>query len=412
MKPAIVVSAFTPGLAVIRSLGARGVPVVVMQYDDRDVGHVSKHVRELIRVPHPEQEEACFVDRVISQAPRFGRGLLVPASDAAVASISRHKDLLEQHYIVACADWSVTRLAIEKERTYALAEEAGVAVPKTIVPRSMDDAERYGRTALYPCLVKPSQGHLFYARFGTKMFEVADLDQLLRSYRAASEAGLDVVLQEIVPGPDSNGGNYNSYTWEGEPLVEFTAQKVRGSPPRFGSPRVALSTDVPGVVEPGRRLLRAMGFSGFACTEFKRDERDGVWKLMEVNGRHNLSGSLAVHCGVDFPWLQYRHLVDGIVPSQPAPRRNVYWIDELRDIGCDVAYLGREPFRARDYVKPYLSPHVFAITDVRDPKPFLIRCWNLLVRASAFVRRGTGRNAPQPPRAADEDPSCVSAGRE
>ena len=32
MKPAIVVSAFTPGLAVIRSLGARGVPVAVMQY--------------------------------------------------------------------------------------------------------------------------------------------------------------------------------------------------------------------------------------------------------------------------------------------------------------------------------------------------------------------------------------------
>ena len=83
----------------------------------------------------------------------------------------------------------------------------------------------------------------------------------------------------------------------------------------FGSPRVAISERIPDVVEPGRRILAAMEFRGFACIEFKLDRRDGVYKLMDVNGRHNLSGMLAVRSGLNFPLRQYRHLAEGIVPG-------------------------------------------------------------------------------------------------
>jgi len=122
-----------------------------------------------------------------------------------------------------------------------------------------------------------------------KMAEVDNPGQMIDAYRYATEAGCEVLLQEIIPGDDMNGVNYNSYFWEGRPLAEFTAKKVRGGPPGFGSPRVAISKHVPEVMEPGRRILQAMRFYGYSCTEFKRDARDGVYKLMEVNGRHNLS---------------------------------------------------------------------------------------------------------------------------
>ena len=37
-------------------------------------------------------------------------------------------------------------------------------------------------------------------------------------------------------------------------------------------------------VEPlGFRLLKSMGYHGIASVEFKRDPRDGQFKLMEVN---------------------------------------------------------------------------------------------------------------------------------
>ena len=145
---------------------------------------------------------------------------------------------------------------------------------------------------------------------------------------------------------------------------------------------------MPEVVGPGRAILRAMDFSGFSCTEFKLDERDGVWKLMEVNGRHNLSSLLAVRCGVNFPLLQYRHLIEGITPAAGGYEQGVYWIDLVRDMGCNVLYLRREPYRLRDYVEPYRRSHVFAIWDRHDPEPFFTQLANLVRSAfSALVHR-------------------------
>jgi predicted ATP-grasp superfamily ATP-dependent carboligase len=117
-------------------------------------------------------------------------------------------------------------------------------------------------------------------------------------------------------------------------------------------------------------MLLELGFSGYACTEFKRDPRDGVYKLMEVNGRHNLSTLLAVRCGINFPWLHYRHLSEGIVPQASEFREEVYWIDLVRDVGYTGMYMTRERHPLIDYLRPYLKPHVFAILDRSDPMPF------------------------------------------
>ena len=41
------------------------------------------------------------------------------------------------------------------------------------------------------------------------------------------------------------------------------------------------------------RFSRLSSLEGFACTEFKYDARDRTFKLLEVNGRHNLSSLLS-----------------------------------------------------------------------------------------------------------------------
>jgi D-aspartate ligase len=387
MKPAIVVSGFTMGLGVIRALGAHGVPVILVKYDDTDIGHVSRYVREVVDAPHPAIDEDSFIARLVEVAPRFDRGLLVPASDAALVALARRKIALQRHYVVAATDWSVTRRLIEKSETYALAGALGVPAPRTTVPRNLAEAERYAEAALYPCLVKPSQGHLYKALFGRKMDRAEDRDSLLRAYRAARAAGLQVMLQELIPDPGDGGANYISYMVNGEPLAEFTARKLRGSPPELGSPRVAQSELIPAVIEPGRAILRAMSFEGFACVEFKRDARDGVWKLMEVNGRANLSGSLAVRCGVNFPLLQYRHLLEGEFPQVDGFETGVYWIDLARDLGCIVRYAGRRQHGLRELMEPYRGRRVYAIWDPQDPKPFFVRLRNLARSARSSVLR-------------------------
>jgi D-aspartate ligase len=389
--PAVVVSGHTMALAVVRALGEAGVPIVVMHYDPRDMAQASRHVVAHVRVPHPMLDEAGFVDALVAHGREFGGSVLIPASDESTVAVSRSRRLLAELYTVACPEWEVAERFIDKTRTYALAEAHGVPAPRTAVPRSEEELQGEATRIGFPLLLKPAESHRFHARFKRKMVRAETLDELVDAYRLALEAGLAVMLQEIIPGDDSSVVNYNAYSWQGQPLVEFTARQLRKAPPGFGSPRVAISERIPEVIEPGRKILAAMGLDGFACTEFKRDSRDGVYKLMDVNGRHNLSGLLAVRSGVNFPLVHYRHLAEGVVPSGGAYQPGLYWTDVFRDVGYSLACLRKERFSLAQYVAPYAWRHCDAIFDRGDMGPFWARLRYLVRNLGPTARASIGR---------------------
>jgi len=392
MKQAVILSSHITGLAAARALGARGVPVTAVYYDPKDMGYVSRYVTRAVPAPHPVHEEGPFLDLLLDYGGKSGGGVLIPADDETLQTTSKHLELLRKYFIVACPDWNITELFLDKKNTYELAERIGVPVPRTLIPSSAREMRAFGERVGYPCLIKPCQSHRYFETFGRKMTKVENPWQMMVEYHRARKAGIDVMLQEYIPGKETNGANYNSYFWQGEALAEFTAQKIRYAPPEFGVPRVVVSRAIPEVVESGRKLLRAAGYHGFSCTEFKKDDRDGRYKLMEVNGRHNRSGSLAVQCGVNFPWIEYCHLVRGELAAGPPHRDGLYWIDELSDIISNLRYCREENHRLGDYLRPYRSRHVCAVFDSRDLKPFLKRCLNL---AGLVIR---GLKSPDPDR--------------
>lgn len=374
MKPALVLSGHTMSLCIVRALGKMGVPIILFHYDPRDTAHKSRYVKEAILVPRPDKQEDGFINALLQHKDRFPGGFLLPVSDESVAAVARHKTRLAEHFVVACPEWDIVSRYLDKKYTYQLAESFGVPIPKTVVPDSLEDVERYATDVTFPCLVKPSQSHLYYDCFKRKMIAVQNRDELITAYRQAAANHLEVMLQEIIPGEDDAVVNYNAYVWQGQSLVEFTARHIRNAPPKWGSPRVVQSEYLPEIMDSGRKALQSVGFYGFACTEFKQDARDGVYKLMEINGRHNLSGLLAVRCGINFPWLHYRHLMYGEVPLATGFREWLYWIDLTRDVGYSAMHLREEHYRLRDYLRPYFQPHVFAILDSSDMKPFIKRC--------------------------------------
>lgn len=400
-KPVIVICGGSAALAVIRSLGAKGIPIVAVSTDDEEFAHLSKFVSHRWRAPHPEKRQPEFIDFLLDHSPKWRGSLLIPCSDTSLSAVSRNKRILESYFSVACPDWEFTRTFLEKKHTRELARIAGVPCPWTYSLRKEHDLDELSSRINFPCLVKPSSSHLYHAHFRTKMKCVENIDQARRAFSEAAACGFDMMLQEFVPGNDDCGANYNSYWWEGVPLVEFTARKVRNSPPFFGSPRVVRSEYIPEVMELGRKLLRAAQFSGYACTEFKQDPRDGVFKLMEVNVRHNLSSQLAITCGIDFPYLQYQHLVEGRAPVPQNFEAGVYWIEMVRDIGRSFRCFRTERYSLAQYARPYFAKHVFAINSWSDPKPFLTQGIRAIERV---VRRRRNRS-----RSSSLDPVPASA---
>ena len=365
------------GLAVIRCLGPKDVPIIAVYYQKGDMGYVSKYVKEAIFAPHPEQFPEAFINLLLDVAVRVGRSILIPADDASLSVVSKNKRALEEKFLVACTEWEITEKFIDKKFTYALAEACDIPTPRTVVPNSIEEVEAYEKKIEYPCLVKPCESHKYFEIFRRKMVRVDNIDQMIYAYRQAADVGLKVMIQELIPGDDASGVNYNSYVWEGQPIIEFTAEKVRLSPPAFGIPRVVVSKDIQETIEPGRKILKKLGYYGYSCTEFKKDCRDGTYKLMEVNGRHNRSGLLAMHCGLNFPWIEYQNLVEGKLIRKHFYKTGVYWIDEYQDLFSSFKFMKREKYSVKEYLMPYLRSHVFAVFDINDVKPFFKRLTDL-----------------------------------
>jgi len=76
--------------------------------------------------------------------------------------------------------------------------------------------------------------------------------------------------------------------------------------------------DVRQAVESLERLLPPIGYRGIFSAEFKRDARDGVFKIIEVNTRPWWYIEFAALCGVDVSLLAYRDAL-GLELDPPEP---------------------------------------------------------------------------------------------
>jgi predicted ATP-grasp superfamily ATP-dependent carboligase len=114
------------------------------------------------------------------------------------------------------------------------------------------------------------------------------------------------MVQELLVGDGSSRVSYAALCREGEPLASLTASRLRQYPVEFGRHSTYVTTTADQEIESaGRRILRAVKYSGIVELEFHRDERDGELKLLDVNHRAWGWHSLGAAAGVDFPYLEW-----------------------------------------------------------------------------------------------------------
>jgi D-aspartate ligase len=385
--PVIVLGCHKIGLGIIRALGIENIPVIGVYYSRMDMGYASRYISKHYLCPHPDNYPEEFIDFLTNKlSKKFSGSVMIPSDDATLIPVSRNKNILEKHYKTAVCEWSITEKYIDKKFTYQLAEKIGVPAPKTFLPQSLDEALLDTESTGFPCLLKPTVSHSFFEKFRKKMLFIRNKEELCGIYNTMEQSGSEMMLQEFIPGDDKSGVNYNSYFMDGKPVLEFTAQKMRLSPIKTGFPRVVVSKNIPEIFEPGRKILHALGYEGFSCTEFKKDQRNGIYKLMEINGRQNLSTPLAVKSGINFPYVTYKHLVDGKFPDvKNSFNEGVYWIDPGKDIIESIRSFRIEKYPFKEYLMPYFNPNVFTIPSWKDPFPLIKRIFDILISLPKFL---------------------------
>jgi predicted ATP-grasp superfamily ATP-dependent carboligase len=300
------------------------------------------------------------------------KAALISSSDQFVSAIARHASVLSDFYLLS-PGIAVQGLLADKPTQYALAAEHGMTMPRTQYVHSLDEVAAFAAKATFPCLIKPSHfrewrrfpsGHPL---LDTKVAIAETPDRLLENYRLASMASPDVIVQEIIEGPDTSKRVYLScYDAKGQRIANAMFRELRCDPLQFGPATVSEPVNDPKVDALCDRFLRRTGYVGVCEIEAKWDSRDGRPKLIEVNPRLSGGGDAAPYAGVDLCWIHYLDLIgQRVLPTKPLDRdfRHIVLRSDARAI---VSYRNAGLISWGDVFRSYRPPVAFFDFDPRD----------------------------------------------
>jgi predicted ATP-grasp superfamily ATP-dependent carboligase len=365
MRPAVVFGQLHAGLALTRALGRDGVPVHGVALDEHEFGLRSRYLQTK-RVARSDED----VLGLLRELPE--RPVLFPERDENVAFVLRNWDAVHELADVPLPDDPEIVLRLRrKERLPAEGAAAGVHAPGTVLARDEETIRAAGLQP--PLLVKPAEGQEFALAFGEKAVVAEDADAAVVAWRRAHERGFDTIVQELIP--DSHELVYSLLTYigrDGEPLAGVTGLKVRQGPLRFGTSAVFEARREPEVEEQGLKLLRHVGYKGFAHVELVRDQRDGALKLVEVNTRLPIWAGIAMTSAFNLARVAYDDLTGRPARANGAPPDGVSWVYMAKDVWVSAQMARRGELRPRAFLSHYVRRNkVRSVFAADDPLPAL-----------------------------------------
>jgi predicted ATP-grasp superfamily ATP-dependent carboligase len=373
-----------PALAVTRSLGRRGIEVLVGAENERSLASSSRYCSGRVGYPSPYREPEEFCRFLLDLARRRQIDVLIPITDVTTHIVARHKAELEDGVRLPVPDFSAFDFVSDKWKLLRHAQERGIAIPRTYFLQGADSLGEVLGKLRYPVVVKPARSRVLTESgwMRTQVRYAGSETELISLYGENAYLRLPSLIQERVNGPGI--GLFLLFD-RGRLVTAFSHRRLREKPPSGGvsTLRESIPVDLR-LKSQAVDLFGALGWHGVAMVEYKLDRRSGEPLLMEVNGRFWGSLQLAIDAGMDFPYLLYRLAVDGCVQAPAAYKIGVRnrWL--LGDVDHALARLFKKdrdldlpegfPSRFRtavEFAKVYRRGQRYEPLSLTDPMPFL-----------------------------------------
>jgi predicted ATP-grasp superfamily ATP-dependent carboligase len=382
---AVVIGGDYQGLGIVRSLGRRGVPVCVID-DEKSIARYSRYTTFHQRVPSlHEAKETVQVLLDIGRTRGLRGWVLYPTRDELVAALSQYREALSEIFRVPTPAWETIKWLWDKRNTYRLAEDLGIPAPHTWYPHSVGDLEQI--EGHFPVAVKPAiKEHFIYAT-KDKAWRADTPAQLRELFHRALRhiPAEEIMIQDLIPGNGTYQYAYCSLFKQGNSVANLTACRRRQHPLEFGRASTYVETvDLPLLEEYSQRLLRAINYYGLVEVEYKRDPRDGQYRLLDINGRTWGYHTIGNRAGVDFPYLLFADQLNEPVESCKG-RSGVRWIRLLTDLPTGVVGILNGQIEGRDYLRSLRDYDEEAVFSFEDPLPGMME---ITLLPYLYIKRG------------------------
>lgn len=312
-----------PSLAVTRSLGKRGISVLVGEERGSSLASASKYCAGRVVYPSPYRDPEGFSRFLLNFVRESQMDLIVPMTDVTTYLTSRMRKELEPYTRIPIAEFDAFNFVSNKWSLLKDAEERGIPIPSTIFIERPEEIKEALDRLDYPVVVKPGRSRILeQGKWLLTRVHYAETEaKLIRLYQEKEYLRYPSLLQERIVGP---GVGLFVLFDRGDLVTAFSHQRLREKPPSGGVSVLSQSIPVdPRLREHAIQLFKPLKWHGVAMLEYKLDQKTGKSFLIEVNGRFWGSLQLAIDAGVDFPYLLSQLMVEGQLESQKPYRVGV-----------------------------------------------------------------------------------------
>lgn len=355
--------------------------VYVCLKDAYSVARYSNSVKKFFIIDNDDKLE----DKILSLADE--NTLLFPTSDDYIDFIVERYDNLSTKMQIGLPSLDIINTFNNKRNAYEYIQSLGIHQPISYCPNSFEDVLKLADTIEYPIVVKPAIMHSFHKQFGKKAYLCLDKDSLIEKVKFIHENKYlinQLILQEYLSGGAKTLYSYGVYAEKGEPQAWIMANRIRQNPMDFGnSTTFAISCQIPEIEESARKILSATKYTGLAEIEFMFDEKNRVYKFLEINTRawkwHSISEA--------FGWGFMSELIlnrNDLKREFVDSNINRAWVERLTDFAVVLKELLKQRMKLKEVFKTYRISKTNAVWDIKDIKPAIMY---LILSPILFIKR-------------------------
>lgn len=333
--------------------------------------------------PDPSSEE-----ELIKYLIDFGKklpqkGVVFISGDDWLVTISKNRKKLSKYYLFPMSEWNIIQNCWNKRKLYEIAQKNGISCAKTYFINNICEIDALIEKITFPCIIKPEINIKFQEKVGSRgsTIPILDSEQLIRLKEKILEKGLEetpLIVQEIIDGPTTNLYTITSYSNSSADIVTYSiGHKIRQFPPDAGtiiSGRVKNNSEV---YELGKKLIKIMGYYGIANVEFKKDEKDKIFKLVEINPRPGVWNYSVLMSGLNLPYIAYLDLLEESYEIPENTEEGKVWLILIQDFLYPIflfRFIGYQEssISISEWFRSTKGKKIFAVESWKDPLPGLI----------------------------------------
>lgn len=261
---------------------------------------------------------------------------LLGCTDEYQEAIIKNTSKLAKYYFFSCPSPELAEKLISKEAFYDMCDKYSLPYPKTKIFSLQTPFAELSEKALgfsYPIIVKPSSSIDYWHNPFDGMKKV----YLAETKNEASEIISDIyssgygntlILQEYIPGGEENMYVLTCYSDKNAKVRMMCMGHVllgEHTPKGLGNHVAILTEYHEDIMKQLSSFLEDVGYKGFSNFDIKLDERDGTFKIFEINLRQGRSNYYVTASGENIARLVVNDKHSAFKEDKNICREEFFW---------------------------------------------------------------------------------------